>query len=153
MQGKPTLYTVGHSTRQLSELIALLREHGVSQLVDVRHFPRSRRNPQFNLENLEEALPPQGIAYQWMGEQLGGFRSGGYETYMKTQPFHDGIVRLEALAAERPTAIMCAEAVWFRCHRRFIGREMARRGYPVRHLMGVGKRVYEEPLPADSDST
>lgn len=150
MTSKPTLYTVGHSTRQLSELVDLLKEHGVTQLVDVRHFPRSRRNPQFNLEALEASLPEQGIAYRWMGEELGGFRGGGYQAYMSTQAFLDGLATLEVLARERPTAIMCAEVVWFRCHRRFIARQMAQRGYPVRHLIGVGKRVYEEALPADN---
>lgn len=125
----------------------------MTQLVDVRHFPRSRHNPQFNLETLQTELPRQEIAYVWMGEELGGFRGGGYLDYMRTEAFLAGIDRLTILANLRPTAIMCAEIVWFRCHRRFIAKEMARRGYLVRHLVGVGKRIYDEPLPVDTLST
>src|ERR671925_256074 len=95
--GLARLYTVGHSTRTLDQLIALLGEHGVTQLVDVRHFPRSRRNPQFNQEALSAELPKRGIVYEWMGETLGGFRSGGYESYMETPQFAEGIERLKTL--------------------------------------------------------
>ena len=150
--GPPRLYTVGHSTRTLDQLIALLEEHGVTQLVDVRHFPRSRRNPQFNQEALSAGLPERGIAYEWMGDTLGGFRTGGYEAYMETRQFADGIERLKMLARARTTAIMCAEIVWFRCHRRFIARRMAAIGYPVTHIVASGKRGYDEPLPPDSET-
>jgi uncharacterized protein (DUF488 family) len=141
------LYTVGHSTRTLDELVDLLKEFGITQLVDVRHYPRSRRNPQFNEETLAEELPARGIAYVWMGETLGGFRKGGYTDYMKTQAFAAGIERLETLVTQAPSAIMCAEVVWFRCHRRFIAREMAARGYRVTHIVAPGKPTYEEPAP------
>ena len=150
--GPPRLYTVGHSTRTLEQLVALLEEHRVSQLVDVRHFPRSRRNPQFNQETLSAQLPKRGIAYEWMGETLGGFRSGGYQAYMETPQFAAGIERLKMLARARRTAIMCAEIVWFRCHRRFIARRMAAIGYPVTHIVASGKRGYDETLPPDSEA-
>ena len=129
----------------------LLRDFGVKQLVDVRHFPRSRRNPQVNQEVLERELPARGIAYLWEGETLGGFRTGGYQAYMTTPAFAKGIARLEQLVDQAPSAIMCAEIVWFRCHRRFIAREMADRGYRVTHIVNRGKPGYEERLPADSD--
>jgi uncharacterized protein (DUF488 family) len=148
--GPPRLYTVGHSTRTLDQLNALLEEHGVTQLVDVRHFPRSRRNPQFNQETLRADLPGRGIAYEWMGDTLGGFRPGGYQAYMQTAQFAAGIERLEQLVRAKTTAIMCAEIVWFRCHRRFIARRMASLGYPVTHIVAAGKRGYEESLPPDS---
>lgn len=147
------LYTIGHSTRSLDELVGLLQEHGIKQLVDVRHFPRSRRNQQVNQEVLEQELPARGIAYFWEGESLGGFRTGGYQAYMTTPAFAEGIARLEQLVDQAPSAIMCAEIVWFRCHRRFIAREMAARGYRVTHIVNRGKPGYEEPLPAGSVPT
>jgi uncharacterized protein (DUF488 family) len=144
------LYTVGHSTRSLDELVELLKDYGITQLVDVRHYPRSRRNPQVNQEALAAELPARGIAYFWEGETLGGFRKGGYVAYMSTPEFARGIERLERLVDQDPTAIMCAEIVWFRCHRRFIAREMAARGYRVTHIVTRGKPGYEEPLPPDT---
>jgi uncharacterized protein (DUF488 family) len=144
------LYTVGHSTRSIDELVALLQENGVKQLVDVRHYPRSRRNPQVNREALERELPKRGIDYFWEGETLGGFRKGGYQAYMGSASFAEGLDRLERLLAKGPTAIMCAEIVWFRCHRRFIAREMAVRGYRVTHIVNPGKAGYEESLPPDT---
>lgn len=144
------LYTVGHSTRTLDELVELLQEHGITQLVDVRHYPRSRRNPQVNQEALERELPARGIRYFWEGETLGGFRKGGYQAYMESPAFREGLDRLEGLLARAPTAIMCAEIVWFRCHRRFIAREMATRGYRVTHIITRGKPGYEERLPPDT---
>jgi uncharacterized protein (DUF488 family) len=147
------LYTVGHSTRSLDELVGLLMDFGITQLVDVRHFPRSRRNPQFNQETLEGTLPARGIAYFWEGETLGGFRTGGYQAYMETPNFAQGVARLEALVERGPTVILCAEIVWFRCHRRFIARQMVARGYRVTHIVTRGKPGYEEPLPADTQPT
>jgi uncharacterized protein (DUF488 family) len=141
------LFTVGHSTRSLDELVGLLNEHGIRQLVDVRHYPRSRRNPQVNREALLAALPSRGIDCIW-DEDLGGFRKGGYQAYMATPAFAAGLDRLERLVAAAPTAIMCAEIVWFRCHRRFIARQMAARGYRVTHIVTSGKPGYVEPLPA-----
>ena len=146
------LYTVGHSTRTLDDLVGLLNDYGITQLVDVRHYPRSRRNPQFNLEALERELPSRGIAYAW-DEGLGGFRKGGYQAYMATPAFAGGLDRLERLVKRRPTAIMCAEIVWFRCHRRFIARQMVARGYQVTHMVMRGKPGYEEPLSPYSQPT
>jgi uncharacterized protein (DUF488 family) len=146
------LYTVGHSTRSLDELVDLLNDYGITQLVDVRHYPRSRRNPQVNIEALERELPNRGIAYVW-DEDLGGFRKGGYQAYMATSRFAQGLERLQALVNRRPTAIMCAEIVWFRCHRRFIARQMVARGYRVTHIVTRGKLAYDEPLPTETQPT
>ena len=147
------LFTVGHSTRTLDEFVALLKDFGIAQVVDVRHFPRSRRNSQFNREMLAADLPAKQIAYAWEGETLGGFRPGGFAAYMSSAAFAEGLVRLETLVTREPTTIMCAEIVWFRCHRRFIARQMVARGYRVRHIVTRGKPVYEEPLPADTHPT
>ncbi len=144
-------YTIGHSTRSQGELLALLGEAGVRTLADVRAFPSSRRHPQFNCGALSDWLPEGGIGYAHLS-QLGGRRapiprspnSGwrepgfrGYADYMSSGEFAAGLVRLEVLACERPTAIMCAEAVWWRCHRRLIADALTVRGWRVEHL-GVG---------------
>ena len=142
------VYTIGHSTRALDELIALLRAHGVAHLVDVRTVPRSRRHPHFNREALPRPLREAGIAYTHMAG-LGGLRKPnrdsintawrnegfrGYADYMQTQPFRTSLDALVALAAETSTAIMCAEAVPWRCHRSLIADALVTRGIDVRHI-------------------
>ena len=101
---------------------------------------------------LAAELPRRGIAYVW-DEDLGGFRKGGYQAYMATSTFVAGLDRLERLVARGTTVIMCAEIVWFRCHRRFIARQMVARGYRVTHIVTRGKPEYDEPLPADTQPT
>lgn len=127
-------------------MLALLAEHGITQLVDVRHYPRSRRNPAFNIAAMTRELPARGVTYGWMGEQLGGLRKGGYEAWMESEAFRRGLEELAQLAAEQPTAIMCAETFWARCHRRFIARALAGRGFRVTHITHVGKPGSDEPL-------
>jgi uncharacterized protein (DUF488 family) len=149
------LYTIGHSTRTLAGFVSLLKAHGVRRLVDVRSFPGSRRYPHFNREALEKSLPEAGVEYVWMGDSLGGrrrkSREGGphsalrnasfknYADYMDTPAFHDGIVRLLELAGEKPTAFMCSEAVWWRCHRGMISDFLLARGREVLHIMSETK--------------
>lgn len=143
------IYTVGHSTRTFDELIGLLRSHGVERLVDVRRFPASRRYPHFSGESLRQALPGLAIDYEHASD-LGGRRSTspasvntglrnaafrGYADYMQTLPFLDAVTRL--LASERRSAIMCAEAVPWRCHRNLISDELVRRGVVVRHIISA----------------
>jgi uncharacterized protein (DUF488 family) len=149
------IYTVGHSTRSLDELAAILRTHGIERLVDVRSFPRSRRHPHMNRDNLEEALPALGIAYAWLGEALGGFRKAradsrhtalrndsfrGYADYMETDAFRAGLDQLIELARKERVATMCAEQLWWRCHRSMISDALsALRGVEVLHLMSTDK--------------
>jgi len=147
---KGRVFTVGHGTRPLDELVALLAEHGVTQLVDVRHFPRSRRNPQFNLDALTAELPRQGITLVWLGEDLGGLRPGGYQAWMATAVFQRGLAQLEELCQRQVTAVMCSETLWVRCHRRFIARHLVAHGYRVTHLLQVGKDGYEEAAPTQA---
>ena len=143
------VYTIGHSTRALDELIALLRAHGVARLVDVRTVPRSRRHPHFNRETLPGPLRDAGIAYAHM-PSLGGLRKPrrdsinaawrnegfrGYADYMQTEEFRESLDALLAKAAEAPTAIMCAEAVPWRCHRSLISDALVARGVDVRHIL------------------
>ena len=128
------VWTVGHSTLRQDELVPLLKGYGIATLVDVRSFPRSRKNPQSSREELERVLPAAGIRYVWLGKEIGGFRKGGYEAYTKTQDFADGLTRLEEIAAGSPTAFLCAEKLFFRCHRRFIAEALVRRAWQVIHI-------------------
>ncbi len=125
----------------------MLAENSITQLVDVRHYPRSRRNPQFNLEALAGELPRQGIRVVWLGEDLGGLRPGGYQAWMATAAFQRGLAQLEELARRRVTALMCSETLWVRCHRRFIARQLVACGYGVTHLLQLGREGYEERSP------
>lgn len=147
----PQVYTIGHSTRPLPEFIALLAARGVRQLLDVRTVPRSRHNPQFNRDTLPEALAAAGIGYRHL-PGLGGLRKArkdsinagwrnasfrGYADYMQTQDFSDELEAVAALATTAPCALMCAEAVPWRCHRSLIADALLVRGFPVADIMGA----------------
>jgi uncharacterized protein (DUF488 family) len=149
MTTAPALYTVGHSTRSLDELVGILRAAGVTRLVDVRTAPGSRRHPQFGRGPLEAGLGQAGIGYRHE-PALGGFRKPrpdsiqnagwehpafrGYADYMATPEFADALERLAREARERPSAVMCAEAQWWRCHRRLIADALLVGGWRVLHL-------------------
>jgi uncharacterized protein (DUF488 family) len=141
--------TIGHSTRPIGEFISILEAHGVDQLVDVRTIPRSRHNPQYNRETLAAALAEAEIRYVAM-PGLGGLRHArpdsphtawrnasfrGYAGYMETPEFRENLDKLIGLAGETQTAIMCAEAVPWRCHRSLIADALLVRGIPVEHLL------------------
>lgn len=144
-----TIFTIGHSTHPIDEFVELLRAHGVTQLVDIRTIAKSRHNPQFGQDLLSVSLPENDIAYQRL-EALGGLRHTtkasvngewknasfrGYADYMQTDAFEAGIADLLALAEETPTAIMCAEAVPWRCHRSLVGDALVVRGVEVLDIM------------------
>lgn len=143
------VFTIGHSTRSIEESIALLHAYGVKQLVDIRSMPGSRHNPQYGQKALEESLTSVGITYRYMKE-LGGLRrsskeSGNtgwrnksfrsYADYMQTEEFRGGIERLIDSARDTPTAIMCAEAVPWRCHRSLVGDALLVRDVKVEDIM------------------
>ncbi len=152
----PTIFTIGHSTHAIAELVALLRQVGVDLLVDVRSIPRSRTNPQFNADALPDALVDAGISYRHL-PALGGLRHRtkgampslntlwrvaafrNYADYAATDAFRRGLDELRALARDDCCAIMCAEAVWWRCHRRIIADYLLAEGVPVAHIMGHNK--------------
>lgn len=160
--------TIGHSARSLDEFMELLREHGVTRLVDVRRFPRSRTNPQFNIETLPTALEDEGIDYTHL-ETLGGRRRArpdsenlgwrnasfrGYADYMQTPEFTSGLEALLELVSEDRVAIMCAEAVPWRCHRSLIADALLVRGIEVADIMGPGAARARKLTPfakADGD--
>jgi len=147
------VHTVGHSTRTLAEFIGLLKAHAVTKVVDVRTIPRSRHNPQFNLETLPDSLGKAGLKYVHM-QGLGGLRhakrdslnSGwrnasfrGYADYMQTPEFENNLERLIELAKEDRVAIMCAEAVPWRCHRSLIGDALTVRGIATIDIMSPSR--------------
>jgi uncharacterized protein (DUF488 family) len=144
-----TLYTIGHSTRTLEELIAALRAHQIETLVDIRTYPVSRRLPYFNRENLEKALPEAGIRYVWL-KDLGGLRKKSlaespnvalrnasfrnYADYMLTAQFEHAIAELIGIADHSRTAYMCAERVYFKCHRMLVSDWLVAHGHEVLHI-------------------
>ncbi|MCP8308559.1 MAG: DUF488 domain-containing protein [archaeon] len=138
------IYTLGHSTRSLEELIGLLEKHKIETLIDVRRFPTSKRYPHFNKDFLIHELSKSCINYIWL-ERLGGFRRGGYKKYLKSEDFKKGIEELLDIAKKGRVAIMCAEALWFRCHRRYISNELVKLGHKVIHIIDE-KRVYEHKI-------
>ena len=155
------LLTVGHSTHPLEDFLALLREADVVALADVRRHPGSRRHPQFGREALESALAQAGVAYRHLPE-LGGRRapapdSGNdgwrvvafraYADHLRSKEFAEGRAKLEAFAREHRTAVMCAEAPWWRCHRRLIADVFMLAGHDVRHLMPDGRLIAHQPPP------
>jgi len=151
--GKHTIYTIGHSTHNLDDFIKMLQSFGIKTLADIRGLPGSRKFPQFDKENLELSLQDNNIRYIHL-KDLGGRRKmrrdskntrwrnasfRGYADYMETEGFKKGIIELEAIALNSPTAYMCAEAVWWRCHRSMVSDYLKAKGWTVLHIMGVRK--------------
>ncbi len=157
----PAILTVGHSTRTLEEFLNLLRVFKVTMIVDVRTVPRSRHNPQFNKETLPAVLKNSGIKYVHIPE-LGGFRRAnadsvnlalenkmfrGYADYMQTKEFSESLLKLVALAEENCVAIMCAEAVPWRCHRSLISDALIARHHKVIHILTETSQINHELTP------
>jgi len=153
------LWTIGHSNRSIEQFLELLTDQQIQLLADVRRFPGSRRQPHFNSENLPQSLANAGITYAHFPE-LGGRRKAssnspntvwrneafrGYADFMMTPEFRTGIERLLKLAQEKRTAIMCAEALWWQCHRSLIADYLKAAGHTVMHIMAPGK-VEEHPF-------
>ncbi len=150
-------YTIGHSTRSLDDFIAVLESVPIEAVADIRRFPRSRRHPHFNAENLAPSLAARGIAYRHF-PALGGrrparkdgkpspntfWREAGFRNfadYAETEEFRAAFDALKALAASRVTAILCAEAVWWRCHRRIVADYLIAAGFSVEHVFDRDKR-------------
>lgn len=149
------VWTIGHSTRDLDEFLALLAVNNIEAVADVRSYPGSRKFPQFNAGELTASLPANGIEFV-LFKQLGGRRKTrpdspntvwrneafrGYADYMETVEFRGGIDELLQLIGQKRTAIMCAEAVWWRCHRSMISDYLKAAGVAVEHIMDGGKNV------------
>ena len=145
---RPVIFTIGHSTRTTAQFVGLLASHGVQEIVDVRTIPKSRHNPQFNEGALRASLVKAGVRYLHLAK-LGGLRHArkdstnlgwrnasfrGYADYMQTADFEKGLRRLMSVARARPVAVMCAEAVPWRCHRSLIADALVKQGWTVRHI-------------------
>ena len=143
-----TVWTIGHSTRSLEQLIEILRHHQIEAIADVRRFPGSRRLPQFGEAALREGLEARGLHYQWI-EELGGRRRPlkdspslawrnssfrGYADHLRSDEFNRGLQRLLEMAVQRRTAMMCAELLWWRCHRSLVSDVLKIRGIEVLHI-------------------
>lgn len=133
------VFTLGTSTRSMREFLSLLASRGISQVADVRSFPTSRRYPHFSSQAFAAFLAEAGLGYAWFGKELGGYRQGGYEGHMGTPEFLAGLSRLEGWAARAPTAVVCAELLPWRCHRRFIARALEERGWQVVHVIDAAR--------------
>jgi uncharacterized protein (DUF488 family) len=157
------IWTIGHSTRAIEEFLDLLRQNQIEILVDVRHFPGSRRFPHFHKPALQQVLTAAGIRYEHIVE-LGGRRPArpdshnlvwrnpsfrGYADYMETEPFHDAVDRLLEIARTGRTAMMCSEAVWWRCHRSMIADYLKSIGVQVVHILSPAK-VQEHPYTSSA---
>ena len=147
------IWTIGHSTHPLEEFVNMLKSFEIEVLVDIRRFPGSNRYPHFNKENLEKSMKENGFEYIHI-EDLGGRRKvqpdsknnawrlasfQGYADYMETEEFKSAITQLKSIAASKDTAIMCAEAVWWSCHRSLVADYLKHDGWTVMHIMGEGK--------------
>ena len=154
-----SIYTIGHSTRPIEEFIELLKQHDITQLVDIRTVPGSRHNPQYGQEALEESMPKAGLSYVYM-KGLGGLRpkakvsvSAGwhnesfrnYADYMQTAGFEEGLAKLLEITKGGVTAIMCAEAVPWRCHRSLVSDALLIRRISVCEIIGKGS-IHEHKL-------
>lgn len=147
------IYTIGHSTHSIEEFITMLHSFDIKTVVDIRSLPGSRKFPQFDKEALELLLPKNNIQYIHL-INLGGRRKviknskntrwinssfRAYADYMETNQFKDGIKELETIALQKPTVYMCAEALWWRCHRSMVSDYLKTKGWMVLHIMSVGK--------------
>jgi Protein of unknown function, DUF488 len=159
--GARPILTIGHSTRSIEEFVDLLRQHGVERLVDIRTIPRSRRNPQFNSEALAKSLKREGIDYRHIKE-LGGLRHAhkgsintgwrnasfrGYADYMQSEKFDQAVGGLLELCGEKRCALMCAEAVPWRCHRSLLADALVARGVAVEHILSGSQRDVHSVTP------
>ena len=158
---KPTIFTIGHSTRTIEEFLEMLNSFNIKVLADIRRLPGSRKYPQFDQDALKKSLEENGIEYVYI-EDLGGRRKvspdsknttwrnksfQGYADYMETESFENGIKVLEKFAIEKNSAMMCSEAVWWRCHRSMVSDFLKAKGWEVLHIMSLGKAT-EHPYTA-----
>jgi uncharacterized protein (DUF488 family) len=150
----PAVLTIGHSNHPLDRFLALLAQHGIEALVDIRRFPGSRKHPHFNRDNLATALPKAGVEYHWL-EALGGRRPRqrddspnlglenqgfrNYAGYMLTDEFREGVEKLLEVARQKRTAIMCAEGLFWQCHRRLVSDILVANGVAVQHILPTGE--------------
>ena len=130
-----TIYTLGTSTRSIEDFFSLLETYKINCIADVRRFPKSRKYPHFNRDYLEAESKSRNRFYQWLGDLLGGYRSGGYENYMREVSFQRGLQKIEDLAKEISTVLICAERLPWKCHRFKISHSLTERGWNMVHII------------------
>jgi uncharacterized protein (DUF488 family) len=135
---KPQIFSIGHSNRELGDFISILKNYGIEVLADIRSYPRSKRNPHFDMEHLERELQAEGIEYIWL-RGLGGMRESAYEEYTKTAEFEEGMHTLISIAGKKKTVLMCAELNWRSCHRSFISGALHKLRWEVIHIYDEGE--------------
>ncbi len=135
---KKLIYTLGTGLRNSEDFIEILFAYEIRTFIDVRSFPRSKL-PHFNRDILSELLQSNGIEYLFLGKELGGFRKGGYTAYIITEEFFKGIEMIEAVAKDKISVLACAERFPWKCHRKWISRELQIRGWDVEHIIDKGK--------------
>jgi uncharacterized protein (DUF488 family) len=132
------IYTLGTDRRSEEDFTEILLAYSIQSIIDVRSFPRSKI-PIFSKENLEDLLEREGIDYHFLGKELGGFRKGGYTSYIITDEFSNGIDLIESIALYKMSVIICAEKLPWKCHRKWISRELHKRDWEVDHIIDKGK--------------
>jgi uncharacterized protein (DUF488 family) len=132
------IYTLGTDRRSEEDFTEILFAYSIQSLIDVRSFPRSKI-PIFSSENLEDLLEREGIEYHFLGKELGGFRKGGYTSYIISDEFNKGIDLIESIALYKMSVIICAEKLPWKCHRKWISRELRKRDWEVDHIIDKGK--------------
>lgn len=132
------IFTLGTDRRSEEDFVEILLAYNIKALIDIRRFPKSKI-PIFIRENLERLLEREGIEYHFLGVELGGFRKGGYEAYTMTEEFKGGISKIEEIASSQASVIICAERFPWKCHRKWVARELRKRGWEVDHIIDKGK--------------
>ena len=132
------IYTLGTDRRTEEDFMEILLSYDIQAIIDVRRFPKSKL-PIFKRENLEPFLQHEKLEYHFLGQELGGFRKGGYPAYILTDDFTNGINLLESIALKKSSVIICAERFPWKCHRKWIARELHKRGWEIEHIIDKGK--------------
>jgi uncharacterized protein (DUF488 family) len=135
MKDLKTIYTLGTSNRSMVDFFSVLETYKINYIADVRRFPKSRKYPHFNRDYLEAEAKARDLFYQWLGDLLGGYRSGGYEAYMREVSFQRGLQKVEHLAKEISTVLICAERLPWKCHRFKISYSLTEKGLNVVHII------------------
>jgi uncharacterized protein (DUF488 family) len=138
MQARPILYTVGTDLRSVEDFIEIIQAYEIRAVLDVRSYPKSKL-AHFNRQPFSALLETNGVEYHFLGKELGGLRKGGYTAYIITEEFREGIRKVEAIAREKTSAVVCAERFPWKCHRKWISLELQKQGWDVRHIIDKGK--------------
>jgi len=154
---KLPIYTLGHSNRTLDKFLEILRAYQIDTVIDVRRYPSSLKFQHFNSGVIKQALKPLGLLYFWFGDYLGGFRPEGYENFMQTDLFAEGIQKLTEMARRSTTVVMCAEKNYAHCHRWFIANHLTDAGFRVLHIQDrehlIGHLIAQKKLSETGTSS